>query len=81
VAVDEATATVEDLASSNGTWVGNEQVDGTAALNLGDHLKVGATTLELREGEPTGDQPAIEGKPADPPATKVPLPELGDKPA
>lgn len=66
---------VEDLGSSNGTWLGDDRVQGSAALLLGGRLRVGSTVMELREGEGTGEQPAVAGEAAEPPATKVPLPD------
>lgn len=68
-------ASIEDLGSSNGTWIGHERVDGTARLELGGRVRMGATILELREGQSTDEQPALGGEPAEPPATKVPLPD------
>ena len=66
---------VEDLGSSNGTWIGTDRVTGTAQLQVGATLQLGSTLLELREGEGSGDQPAAPRDAADPPATKVPLPD------
>jgi nitrite reductase (NADH) large subunit len=37
---------IEDLGSTNGTFLNGERVD-RAALNLGDQVRLGATTLEL----------------------------------
>ena len=72
---------IEDLGSSNGTWIGDDRVSGTATIALGQTLRVGGTVLELREGEPTGEQPAVSADAPDPPATKVPLPDWREKPA
>ena len=68
-------ATIEDLGSSNGTWLGDERVSGSASLALAARMRVGSTVMELREGEGTGEQPAIAGEAPEPPATKVPLPD------
>jgi len=68
-------AAIEDLGSSNGTWIGDDRVSGTAKLALGRRMRVGSTILELQEGEPTGEQPAVAGEADEPPATKVPLPD------
>ena len=68
-------ASVEDLGSSNGTFVESERVDGMAAMAMGQHLRVGTTVLELREGQSTDEQPAVAREAQDPPSTKVPLPD------
>ncbi len=38
---------VEDLGSTNGTWLNREKVSGPLVLHRGDHLQVGNTVLEL----------------------------------
>ncbi len=38
---------VEDLGSTNGTWVNRTRVHGPARLEIGDRLKVGDTIMEL----------------------------------
>lgn len=68
-------AAIEDLGSSNGTWIGDDRVNGTAKLALGQRMRVGSTILELQEGEPTGEQPVVAGEADEPPSTKVPLPD------
>jgi hypothetical protein len=39
---------VEDLGSTNGTYLNNRRVSAPIALNRGDQLRVGKTVLELR---------------------------------
>jgi pSer/pThr/pTyr-binding forkhead associated (FHA) protein len=39
---------VEDLGSTNGTYVGQRKVDGPVALELGVPVRIGQTVLELR---------------------------------
>ena len=39
---------LEDLQSTNGTFVGEEQVTSAVLLGAGDRFRVGKTTLELR---------------------------------
>jgi pSer/pThr/pTyr-binding forkhead associated (FHA) protein len=73
ISVDEGRATIEDLGSSNGTYINSGQVAGETALEPGQRLRVGQTILELRQTEPIGD-------PENLPSTKVPLPELGEPP-
>jgi hypothetical protein len=38
---------LEDLGSTNGTWVNGERVDGSTRLSRGDVLQVGATVFEV----------------------------------
>jgi pSer/pThr/pTyr-binding forkhead associated (FHA) protein len=38
---------LEDLGSTNGTWVNGERVDGATRLSRGDVLQVGATVFEV----------------------------------
>lgn len=40
---------VEDLGSTNGTFLGNQRVDEPVPFTLGDKVRMGATTLELRQ--------------------------------
>jgi pSer/pThr/pTyr-binding forkhead associated (FHA) protein len=44
-------ATIEDLGSTNGTYVNDQPVQGTQQLNPGDRVRVGLTVLELRTRE------------------------------
>ncbi len=39
---------VEDLGSTNGTFLGNQKVDDPVLFAPGDRVRIGATTLELR---------------------------------
>jgi pSer/pThr/pTyr-binding forkhead associated (FHA) protein len=73
ISVDEARATVEDLGSSNGTFVGARQISNETVLQAGQRMRVGQTVLELRV-------PASAGDPENLPATKVPLPDIGEPP-
>lgn len=41
-------ATVEDLESTNGTFVNQNELEGPARLDPGDHLLIGVSVLELR---------------------------------
>jgi pSer/pThr/pTyr-binding forkhead associated (FHA) protein len=38
---------LEDLGSTNGTWLNDEKVEGPARLQRGDRVKVGSTILEV----------------------------------
>lgn len=46
---------VQDLASTNGTFVNGERLDSPAVLQRGDKIGVGATTLEVLEAPTTID--------------------------
>ncbi|HET7900279.1 MAG TPA: FHA domain-containing protein [Candidatus Nanopelagicales bacterium] len=39
---------VQDLGSTNGTWIDRQRITTPTPLSLGHHLKVGRTVLELR---------------------------------
>lgn len=40
---------VEDLGSTNGTYLGNQRVTDPVPFSLGDKVRMGATTVELRQ--------------------------------
>jgi ABC-2 type transport system ATP-binding protein len=42
--------TVEDLGSTNGTYVNGRRIEGAVALSGGDRVQVGATVIEIRLG-------------------------------
>ena len=44
----DGSATVEDLESTNGTFVNQNELEGPARLDPGDHLLIGVSVLELR---------------------------------
>jgi pSer/pThr/pTyr-binding forkhead associated (FHA) protein len=73
ISMDKGHATVEDLGSSNGTFIGSTRITGETELAPGERMRVGRTIMELRISGSVGD-------PENLPATKVPLPELGDPP-
>jgi pSer/pThr/pTyr-binding forkhead associated (FHA) protein len=39
---------LEDLGSTNGTYLNRQRVQGTAEVHAGDQIRIGRTTLELR---------------------------------
>ena len=73
ITVGEGETTIEDLGSSNGTFVDDERISSETDLRAGQLLRIGKTLLEIRRPEGAGD-------PENLPSTKVPLPELGDEP-
>jgi predicted component of type VI protein secretion system len=63
VSVAGATITIEDLGSTNGTFVNGAKIDGATTLAPGDTVRIGATTFALeadaeREPEPV-PEPAM----------------------
>ncbi len=57
---------LEDLGSTNGTYLGDNRLDGTVVLTAGDRVRIGRTWLELRLEGQTGaeDDLGAEGDPA-----------------
>jgi DNA-binding winged helix-turn-helix (wHTH) protein len=47
IKISEGSATIEDLGSKNGTFVGDQRVDGARALGDGDTIGVGSVKLRL----------------------------------
>lgn len=69
LAVDaQGLCTVEDLGSTNGTWVNGMRIATPQSLSEGDTLELGATTMVVREiSRPEEEQPAaVEPAPAAP---------------
>src|SRR3712207_3776312 len=69
---------IEDLGSTNGTFVNGERVEGTRPLTDGDRIKIGTTVLEVRgaiEATQVGSIPEPAG--ADATAIGSPGPEGG----
>jgi ABC-2 type transport system ATP-binding protein len=60
--------TVQDLGSTNGTFVNGHRVSGAVALRTGDRVQLGATILEVRRlaGETAVAGPALQPAPAAP---------------
>ena len=51
-------ATVEDLRSSNGTFVNHAQVHGSVTVGPGDELLLGTSVLEVRSSDQIRSQPS-----------------------
>jgi pSer/pThr/pTyr-binding forkhead associated (FHA) protein len=62
--------TVEDLGSTNGTFVNGSRISGRQTLKQGDEIKLGASTLVVRELPP----PPAAAEPEPTPEPKVPEP-------
>jgi len=81
---------VEDLGSTNGTFVNGNRVTGQQALNPGDELRVGQTTMSVEGGAGAGattvgnvvatPPPAAPAPPPQQPPTQQ-LPPTGQQPA
>jgi pSer/pThr/pTyr-binding forkhead associated (FHA) protein len=56
-------AVVEDLDSTNGTFVNRAEVHGPAALGAGDELLVGATVFAVRDAEARAERSAVRAVP------------------
>jgi pSer/pThr/pTyr-binding forkhead associated (FHA) protein len=48
IRIATARATIQDLGSKNGTFVGDQRVDGSRAIGDGDVITVGSVKLTLR---------------------------------
>jgi pSer/pThr/pTyr-binding forkhead associated (FHA) protein len=73
ITMDKGYATIEDLGSSNGTFIASAQIRSETDLQPGQQMRVGRTVMELRVSESAGDPENLR-------ATKVSLPDLGDPP-
>src|SRR3954452_9833804 len=71
----EGELTIEDLGSSNGTFVNGERLEGVRVLQLGDVVRLGTTELAVTDADGHIPEPTQIGSPA---VTHVPIPqELG----
>lgn len=58
---------IEDLGSTNGTWVNGRRIEGSTALEIGDRIELGSSELVVQIGAiPEATPPA---------GTEVPVPE------
>jgi predicted component of type VI protein secretion system len=58
-------AVVEDLGSTNGTYVNDQPISSPRSLNPGDKVRVGLTVLELRTRQQVAARPsAVQARPA-----------------
>src|SRR3954452_19505471 len=75
ITAQEGGAVVEDLGSTNGTFVGELRITEAHTLQPGDRIRIGTTVIELREGVAAAAPPPPAAAP--PPA---PGPEAGGAP-
>jgi pSer/pThr/pTyr-binding forkhead associated (FHA) protein len=76
---------VEDLGSSNGTFVNGERISGPVELGAGDEVQLGGTVLSVEGAgatalmppgaDPTAEHPGPAPAPAQPPPAKRPAPK------
>src|SRR5215208_5825319 len=67
--------TVEDLGSTNGTYVAGERIQGSRQVGSGDRIRIGTTVMEVRVAA-AAPPPAPEAE--DPQATRIggmPIPD------
>src|SRR5207247_1347761 len=74
----EGGAVVEDLGSTNGTFVGVERITGSRAIQPGDRIRIGTTVIELRAAAMAGGPPTPP--PPEPPAAAPPPPPAAASP-
>jgi pSer/pThr/pTyr-binding forkhead associated (FHA) protein len=58
IAVQGGQVVVEDLGSTNGTYVNDQPISSPRALNPGDRVRVGLTVLELRTKQQVAARPS-----------------------
>ena len=86
VTADADGATVEDLGSSNGTYVNGERVSGARPLAEGDSIQAGETVLTFAAGATAAtqvladDPDATAAVPAPPPPAAAPPPQQQPEP-
>jgi hypothetical protein len=76
-------ASIEDLGSSNGTFVNGERVEGSRALSDGDQIQLGGAILRVSEGtaETQMIDPGATEAYAGPAVAATPEPEVQEPPA
>jgi pSer/pThr/pTyr-binding forkhead associated (FHA) protein len=52
-------AIIEDLGSTNGTYVNGQPIEGPRAVRPGDKIRVGLTVIELRTAQDVQRQPSV----------------------
>src|SRR5438034_3961086 len=57
ITAQEGGAVVEDLGSTNGTFVGAERITGSRPIQPGDRVRIGTTVIELRAAAMAGGPP------------------------
>jgi pSer/pThr/pTyr-binding forkhead associated (FHA) protein len=65
---------IEDLGSTNGTFVNGLRITGPQTLSVGDTIEVGGTTLVVRELPIAATERSLKAVPPQPTVTPVPKP-------
>src|SRR5918997_1222109 len=73
-------ATVEDLGSTNGTFVNGQRISGAQEAGAGDEIRIGTTVLEVQSAVEVTRMASIP-EPADPDATAIGSPVPDAEPA
>lgn len=58
VSIENNQPVVEDLGSTNGTYVNDQPIQGPRALQAGDRVRIGLTVLQLRDSAQVARQPS-----------------------
>jgi len=77
----EGVLLIEDLGSTNGTFVNGRRLTAQHVLHPGDQVKLGATTLEVAEADPVADPAATQLRPQPVPPPPPPAAAPGAFPA
>lgn len=59
ILLEGETATLEDLGSRNGTWLGTRRIDEPAVLEDGSSFRLGSALLEFHKASPRSDQAVV----------------------
>src|SRR5215218_9370306 len=68
VSAQGSSITVEDLGSTNGTYVAGERIQGSREVNSGDRIRIGTTVMEVRAQAAAA---AFGAQEEDPQATRI----------
>ena len=58
ISLQSGQAVVEDLGSTNGTYVNDQPIQGPRAIAPGDRVRIGLTVLQLRDSKQVARQPS-----------------------
>lgn len=58
IAIQANAAVVEDLGSTNGTYVNDQPIQGPRTLQPGDRVRIGLTVVELRSSQQVAQRPS-----------------------
>ena len=59
---DPSGAVIEDLGSSNGTFLNHNELQGRAQASAGDEILIGVTVLQMRSAQQVAAQPSAVGE-------------------